>query len=597
MAVRRAMSLRQLLTYAHEDASFDALAEAARSEPQRAFVSASLRPYLLASLLDADPARPGAGRRRRRPLRARPRRRPEGLPGRRARCGFYPARGVRYESHLAPPPHLVGPAHRGARRARSGLERRGGRGVGAALAREGARSRSCARTASRSRRASCSTSRRSPSGWSRAATSASTRSRTAASSRSAATSSTSIPATEERAVRCELFDIEVERLTYFSTFTQRSLEEAERVEIAPAAELGPEHRELAEMAATESEEDRPGHRRAAAARPLRRDARARPRRRVRRRRRRGGARRRRSPTTGRTSPRASTTPTRTTSTSARSSSRRRSTAARPCASRASPATSRTTFRAQSADTAARSLKEAEPELEKLVRSGYRTVVTWARRGEAERAAYNLARLRRRVPRRPRPAAASPGVWFAAASAARGLPRAGAEARHRARAPAAAPPPRDRAQAGPRAGGGAAIASFTDLRAGDAVVHEDHGIARFTGFETKTVGGVTRDYLELEYKDGDRVFVPSDQLHKISRYVGRGRGRPAAVEARRQGVGADEAARAARRAGARGRADQPLRRAQAPRRPRRSRPTASGSSTSSTRSRTARRPTSSRRSST
>jgi transcription-repair coupling factor (superfamily II helicase) len=65
------------------------------------------------------------------------------------------------------------------------------------------------------------------------------------------------PATEERAVRCELFDIEVERLTYFSTFTQRSLEEAERIEIAPAAELAPEHRELAEMAATEAEEDRP----------------------------------------------------------------------------------------------------------------------------------------------------------------------------------------------------------------------------------------------------------------------------------------------------------------------------------------------------
>ena len=57
------------------------------------------------------------------------------------------------------------------------------------------------------------------------------------------------PATEERAVRCELFDVEVERLTWFSTFTQRSLEEAERVEIAPAAELAPEHRELAEIAA------------------------------------------------------------------------------------------------------------------------------------------------------------------------------------------------------------------------------------------------------------------------------------------------------------------------------------------------------------
>ena len=57
------------------------------------------------------------------------------------------------------------------------------------------------------------------------------------------------------------------------------------------------------------------------------------------------------------------------------------------------------------------------------------------------------------------------------------------------------------------------------------MHEDHGIARFTGFETKTVGGVTRDYLELEYKDGDRVFVPSDQLHKISRYVGADAGDP------------------------------------------------------------------------
>ena len=42
---------------------------------------------------------------------------------------------------------------------------------------------------------------------------------------------------------------------------------------------------------------------------------------------------------------------------------------------------------------ARSLKEAEPELEKLQRSGYRTVVTFARRGEGERAAYNLGRLK------------------------------------------------------------------------------------------------------------------------------------------------------------------------------------------------------------
>src|SRR5207302_2872388 len=51
------------------------------------------------------------------------------------------------------------------------------------------------------------------------------------------------------------------------------------------------------------------------------------------------------------------------------------------------------LRAQSADSAARSLAEAEPELERLVRSGYRAVVTFPRRGEGERAAYNLGRLK------------------------------------------------------------------------------------------------------------------------------------------------------------------------------------------------------------
>ncbi len=66
-----------------------------------------------------------------------------------------------------------------------------------------------------------------------------------------------------------------------------------------------------------------------------------------------------------------------------------------------------------------------------------------------------------------------------------------------------------------------LATFTDLRVGDHVVHQDHGIARFAGFETKTVAGVTRDYLELSYRGSDRVFAPTDQLAKITRYVGTG----------------------------------------------------------------------------
>ena len=92
-----------------------------------------------------------------------------------------------------------------------------------------------------------------------------------------------------------------------------------------------------------------------------------------------------------------------------------------------------------------------------------------------------------------------------------------------------------------------LATFTDLRVGDHVVHEDHGIARFAGFETKTVAGVTRDYLELAYRGSDRVFAPTDQLAKITRYVGTGGEPPqlsALGSARWEGVKA-RARRAAR----------------------------------------------------
>src|SRR5204863_3644761 len=80
----------------------------------------------------------------------------------------------------------------------------------------------------------------------------------------------------------------------------------------------------------------------------------------------------------------------------------------------------------------------------------------------------------------------------------------------------------------RPGGGkgrGALRSFADLRTGDIVVHEDHGLARFAGFDTKTVAVVTRDYLDLEFAGTDRVFMPVDQLAKISRYVGAGGAHP------------------------------------------------------------------------
>jgi transcription-repair coupling factor (superfamily II helicase) len=83
-------------------------------------------------------------------------------------------------------------------------------------------------------------------------------------------------------------------------------------------------------------------------------------------------------------------------------------------------------------------------------------------------------------------------------------------------PTSAPPSTTR-----RAGRRGALRSFADLRTGDIVVHEDHGSRASPASTRKTVAGVTRDYLYLEYAGLDRVFVPVDQLAKISRYVGAG----------------------------------------------------------------------------
>ncbi len=517
------MSLRQLLTYAHEDPAVDALSAAAREEPQRAFVSASLRPYLLASLLDFEAGRPAlvvAGDdRAARDLAADLKQFLSPRP-----VHLYPSRGVQYESHLAPPPHLVG-LRIAALDAL--LEPPVSVGEGAAVVVVSAVALAEKVPAPELR----------PHGFRIEKGGLLDLEETAAQLVACGYERADqveergqfalrgdildvYPATEERAVRCELFDVEVERLTFFSTFTQRSLEEVEHVAIEPAAELGPEHRELAEMAAESEAEDRPD---IAELLPVERFGEL-----------------------LELLPRESLVAVAAEEELAPalrdywedvttsfhdadahhlyvSPERLRQT----LHARASLLLSSISgdqphaFRAQAADTAARSLRAAEPELEKLVRSGYRTVVAWARRGEAERAAYNLDRVRAAL-LDGRPAPHEPGVSFAAASLREGflspqlklaiLPE------HRLLRRRAEPP------AGPRTGAGA-LASFTELRAGSPVVHEDHGIALFAGFETKTVGGVTRDYLELEFRDGDRVFVPSDQLHKISRYVGAEAGNP------------------------------------------------------------------------
>lgn len=60
---------------------------------------------------------------------------------------------------------------------------------------------------------------------------------------------------------------------------------------------------------------------------------------------------------------------------------------------------------------------------------------------------------------------------------------------------------------------------TDLNPGDYVVHINHGIGRFLGQELVTAGGVTKDYLKIQYGGTDLLYVPATQLDLLHKYVG------------------------------------------------------------------------------
>lgn len=67
--------------------------------------------------------------------------------------------------------------------------------------------------------------------------------------------------------------------------------------------------------------------------------------------------------------------------------------------------------------------------------------------------------------------------------------------------------------------------FSDLHKGDYVVHETHGIGRFEGIKTMTADGDTRDYLVIRYAGSDVLYIPTEQLDIIQKYIGSGGGAP------------------------------------------------------------------------
>ncbi len=510
--------LRSLLDLASNDPSATALAR----DGGRAYVAQSLRAYLIAALVEqpasaAGPSLVVAGDDRQArelagDLRAWLAPRP---------VRFYPSRGVAYESHLAPPPHLIG---RRVAALDALLAASGDHGPPVVVASAVALSEKVPDPDLR------------PHGFTLRVGELIDLEEAADDLVAAGYARVDqvedrgqfavrggildvYPATEERAVRVDLFGDEIESLRFFSTFTQRSLGDASEVEVAPAAELAPEHRELAEIAALEDAAERPDiaellpiadfhpfldlvsdadvliaaeeeiapaladHWSDVCAAFHDTDA-----------------------------GRLYVSPEDVDAALARRARIRLSSI-----SSSQPYE----FRAQAADVAARSIADAEPELEKLVRSGYRTVVAFATRGEGERAAYNLGRLNvgwdgdgggrglSFVQARLRDGFVAGGFKLAVVPEHRLLRR------------------RRAAQPGARSDGRrrGILRSFAELSTGDIVVHEDHGLARFAGFETRTVAGVTRDYLYLEYAGDDRVYVPSEQLAKISRYVGAGGAHP------------------------------------------------------------------------
>ena len=172
------------------------------------------------------------------------------------------------------------------------------------------------------------------------------------------------------------------------------------------------------------------------------------------------------------------------------------------------------FEAQRPAVAARGLAEAEQELASFVRAGQRVVVAFPHRGDALRTANLLRRVSAGWLEPGEELPDAEGLYFTVSPARRGFV-------WRDLGLVLLPDTQIFRKKAPRhdARLGRALQSFADLRTGDYIVHEDHGVGKLLGFETKEVAGVTRDYLFLAFRGEDRLYVPHEQIGKVSRYIG------------------------------------------------------------------------------
>ncbi|MDL2311142.1 transcription-repair coupling factor, partial [Peptostreptococcaceae bacterium OttesenSCG-928-C18] len=70
-----------------------------------------------------------------------------------------------------------------------------------------------------------------------------------------------------------------------------------------------------------------------------------------------------------------------------------------------------------------------------------------------------------------------------------------------------------------------IINYSDLVIDDFVVHENHGVGQYKGIEQIEVQGIKKDYIVIQYKGNDRLFIPTDQMNLVQKYIGGEASRP------------------------------------------------------------------------
>lgn len=70
-----------------------------------------------------------------------------------------------------------------------------------------------------------------------------------------------------------------------------------------------------------------------------------------------------------------------------------------------------------------------------------------------------------------------------------------------------------------------IKSYSEIKPGDYVVHAHHGIGKYIGIENMSQGKIEKDYLEIHFREGDKLYVPTDKIDLIQKYIGSGESEP------------------------------------------------------------------------